>query len=110
MVEIVDRRTHRIGSIMSIRIQGRKLASNLTTTVSILSLGAAGIATLVLWDATEQAKADSAAGITGSTSQVPQDSQLGDDSGQQSAGASGQQGVPVGPSQNFAPQAQSSGS
>lgn len=95
---------------MSIRIQGRKLASNLTTTVGLLSLGAASIATLALWNDTEQAKANSAAGITGSISQVPQDSPLGDDSGQQSDGTSGQQSVPVGPSQNFAPQAQSSGS
>lgn len=90
---------------MSIRTQGKKLASNLTATVGILSFGAAGFASMALWYQTEQAKiaASNSSGITGSIpQQQPNVSQNGDDSGQQPA--------PVTPSQNFAPQAQSSGS
>lgn len=96
--------------MVSIRSSGKRLAATVTATVGILSLGVAGIASLALWSQATQAKAsaNTQTGNGGLDSQnQPEFRHRGDREGGDDGG---QQGSPVGPSQNFAPQAQSSGS
>lgn len=95
---------------MDIRERGRRIASNLTATVTIASLGLAGIASVVVWGATVNKNSASASvsSTSNSSSNSSSDSSSSDDSSS-STGSSGQTGV-VGPSTSSNTQAQSTGS
>ncbi|MCU1505962.1 MAG: hypothetical protein JWP05_931 [Microbacteriaceae bacterium] len=80
---------------MDIRTTGKQLAANLTTTVALLSLGTAGIASLMVWGTTSSSSSSATSSSSSSTST--------------STGDSGQ--VPlVGPNTSIPNQATTSGS
>lgn len=87
---------------MDIRTTGKQLAANLTTTVALLSLGTAGIASLMVWGTTSTSSSSATSSTSTSTS-------TGDSGQSTSTGDSGQ--VPlVGPNTSIPNQATTSGS
>ena len=102
---------------MDMRTQGRQLAANLTATVSILSIGITGVASLILWGAT--GSHTTASSSSTSSNVAPPSS--GDDGGQGDGGQSdggqtngvqtnGGGGAVVNQSTGSAPVVQSAGS
>ncbi|MCU1583092.1 MAG: hypothetical protein JWO01_2480 [Microbacteriaceae bacterium] len=53
---------------MDIRTTGKQLAANLTTTVALLSLGTAGIASLMVWGTTSTSSSSATSSTSTSTS------------------------------------------
>jgi hypothetical protein len=89
---------------MDIRTTGKQLAANLTTTVALLSLGTAGIASLMVWGTTSSSSSSATSSSSSSTS-----TSTGDSGQSTSTGDSGQ--VPlVGPNTSIPNQATTSGS
>ncbi len=66
---------------MDLREKGRQAAKNLTATVSILSLGVTGVASLFLWGATSATSASSSSSSSSTTTSTDSTNSSDDDSG-----------------------------